>query len=112
MERFSNSIDNVKDFVIKLILNDSQRESYLSYTNKSSLRILDNNEFLKDGLRYKVPLYLYCAAGNFFVALILFLTIPIGLNRIDNVNHILSVILFTLSLLLIIFLIFNAYIFF
>ena len=89
MERFSYSIDNVKDFVIKLILNDSQRESYLSYTNKSSLRILDNNEFLKVCLRYKVPLYLYCAAGNFFVALILFLTIPRQMMRIVILRYIL-----------------------
>ena len=112
MERFSYLIDNVKDFILKLLLTDSQRESYLTYTNKSSLRIIDNSEFLKDGSRYKVPLYLFYAAGNIIASLILFLIIPIILNKIGNFSlNILTVILFT-SLLLITFLIFNAYIFF
>ena len=110
MERFSYLIDNVKDFILKLLLTDSQRESYLTYTNKSSLRIIDNSEFLKDGSRYKVPLYLFYAAGNIIASLILFLIIPIILNKIGNFSlNILTVILFT-SLLLITFLIFNAYI--
>lgn len=112
MERFSYLIDSVKDFILKLVLTDSQRESYITYTNKSSLRIIDNSEFLKDGSRYKVPLYLYYAAGNISASLILFFTILIGQIRIGNFSlNIRSVILFTL-LLLIIFLIFNAYIFF
>lgn len=112
MERFSYLIDSVKDFILKLVLTDSQRESYITYTNKSSLRIIDNSEFLKDGSRYKVPLYLYYATGNIFASLILFFTILIGLIRIGNFSlNIRSVIFFTL-LLLIIFLIFNAYIYF
>lgn len=112
MERFSYLIDSVKDFILKLVLTDSQRESYITYTNKSSLRIIDNSEFLKDGSRYKLPLYLYYAAGNIFASLILFFTILIGLIRIGNFSlNIRSVIFFTL-LLLIIFLIFNAYIYF
>ena len=112
MERFSYLIDNVKDFILKLVLTDSLMESYHTYTNKSSLRIIDNSEFLKDGSRYKVPLYLYYAAGNIVASMVLFFTIPIGLNRIGNFSlNISSVILFT-SLSLITFLIFNAYIFF
>ena len=112
MERFSYLIDNVKDFILKLVLTDSLMESYHTYTNKSSLRIIDNSEFLKDGSRYKVPLYLYYAAVNIVASMVLFFTIPIGLNRIGNFSlNISSVILFT-SLSLTTFLLFNAYIFF
>jgi hypothetical protein len=112
MERFSYLKDNVKNFILKLVLNNSQRESYISYTNKSSLRIIDNIEFLKDGSDYKITLYLCYATVNIFAALILFFAIPVGLNRIDILSLNITSVILIASLLLIIFLIFNSYIYF